>query len=133
MDRDDVFDETVGSIKFNLKDILECKHDEKGKYFWMNVYGSPMNQSDSAAKKHMNNHPDDASNWKGRVLLNIEVEETEKPIAKVCHIDPDMVREAEAYMGVKNFAIIAEVGQGIVLPKKNKKYSVKLIVGGKTL
>jgi hypothetical protein len=81
----------------------------------------------------MNNFPNEASNWKGRVLINIDICETEKPIAKVCHIEPEMVREAEAYMGNKNFAIIAEVGQGIVLPKKNKKYSVKLIVGGKVL
>jgi hypothetical protein len=36
-------------------------------------------------------------------------------------------------MGLRNFAIIAEVGQGIVLPKRNKNYSVKLIVGGKDM
>ena len=36
-------------------------------------------------------------------------------------------------MGLKDFAIIAEVGQGIVLPKKNKNYSVKIIVGGEVL
>jgi len=76
----------------------------------MNIYGSPMNQSDSAAKKQMNNNPDDASNWKGRMLINIECEETEKPVAKVAHIDPEMVREAEAYMGLKNYAMICEVG-----------------------
>jgi len=90
--------------------VLECKNDDKGKYFWMNIYGSPMNQSDSAEKKHMNNCPDDASNWKGRILINIECEETEKPVAKVTHIEPEMVKEAELYMGMKNYSIIAEIG-----------------------
>ena len=61
--------------------------------------------------------------------MQVECYETEKPIAKVCKIEKELVEEASAYMGMKNYAIIAEIGQGIVLPKK-KKYSIKIILGG---
>ena len=42
----------------------------------------------------MNNDPDFASEWKGRVLLQITGEETEKPMAKQQDVDPDMVGRA---------------------------------------
>ena len=128
MDSDDVFDETVGSLLFDLKDIIEGKHN--GKFVWKNVYGSPLNMSNSQAKRDMNENPEMASNWKGRILMQIVCEETEKPIAKVEAIEDELIMEAKAFTRDKEFDVIAEVGQAVALPK-NKKYSVKLIVGGK--
>ena len=42
-----------------------------------------MNQKNSRAKREMNENPEIASNWKGRVLMSIESVKTEKPVAKV--------------------------------------------------
>ena len=42
-----------------------------------------MGYNDSEAKKMMNLKPAMASNWKGRVMMHIECEKTEKPMAKV--------------------------------------------------
>jgi len=50
-----------------------------------------MNQSDSKAKKIMNENPEYASHWKGRVLIQIEAEPTEKPIAKTMAIDEEII------------------------------------------
>ena len=130
MDSDDVFDETVGSLLFDLKDIIEGKGN--GKFVWKNVYGSPLNQSNSQAKKDMNENPEIASNWKGRILMQVVCEETEKPIAKVEKISDDLISEAKAFTMKKKYEIIAEVGQAVALPK-NKKYTVKLVIGGHVL
>ena len=55
MDRDDVFDETVGSLFFDLNEIIEEFKTQGDNYKpvfqWKNIYGSPMNQSDTDAKK----------------------------------------------------------------------------------
>ena len=45
MDEDDVHDEVVGSLLFDVKEILENKYD--GKFIWKNIYGSPLNQNNS--------------------------------------------------------------------------------------
>lgn len=81
MDADDVSDEVIGSLLFDMQDIVDNKFN--GKFFWKNVYGSPLNQSNSQYKRDMNENPELASNWKGRILMQIECEETEKPVAKV--------------------------------------------------
>lgn len=41
MDRDDVNDEVVGSILFDMQDIVDGKLN--GQFFWKNIYGSPLN------------------------------------------------------------------------------------------
>lgn len=95
MDQDDIKDEVVGSLLFDTQDIVDGKF--QGKFFWANIYGSPLNLSNSEAKRDMNENPELASNWKGRILMQIECSETEKPVAKVCKIDQDIVDDANAY------------------------------------
>lgn len=41
MDCDDVSDEVIGSLLFDMQDIVDGKFN--GKFFWKNVYGSPLN------------------------------------------------------------------------------------------
>lgn len=80
-DRDDIgSDEIAGSIVFETKNLIEGSLN--GMFIWKNIYGSPMNQSNSKYKREMNNNPYVASNWKGRVLCQIVAEPTDKPIAK---------------------------------------------------
>lgn len=57
-----------------------------------------MNQSESTAKRAMNENPEVASNWKGRVLVEVTCEKTEKPVAKVEWIDDEEVIKAQDYM-----------------------------------
>ena len=40
--------------------------------------------------------------------------------------------QAQAFMRDKEYDVIAEIGQAVALPK-SKKYSVKIIIGGKEL
>jgi hypothetical protein len=127
MDSDDVSDEVIGSLLFDMQDIVDGKFN--GKFFWKNVYGSPLNQSNSQAKRDMNESPELASNWKGRILMQIECEATEKPVAKVMPIEDELVMKAKEYTLDRKYQIIAEVGQAVALPAHDK-YSVKIMVGG---
>jgi hypothetical protein len=101
MDKDDLYDETVGSVLFDMKNVIEGAYE--GLYFWKNIYGSPMNQSKSDSKVAMNENPEIASNWKGRVLMQISCEETDKPEAKVMPIDEDIVQMSRAYLKKKEY------------------------------
>jgi len=71
-DWDRINDEIVGSFIFNLKSILK---DMNGKFFWKNIYGSPLDVSGENTEK-MNQDPDVASTWKGRILMQVVAEET---------------------------------------------------------
>jgi len=77
----------------------------------------------------MNENPDVATNWKGRVLIQVICEETEKPVAKVEDIKEEIKKEANQYLRNKDYDVIAEIGQACALPK-NKKYTIKMIIGG---
>lgn len=50
-----------------------------GKFFWKNVYGSHLGYSGENTNK-MNANPELGSNWKGRILMQISAEKTEKPL-----------------------------------------------------
>ena len=64
-DEDKLKDEIVGSMIFNLKEIIG---DMNGLFFWKNIYGSPLDVSGENTNT-MNANPDLASTWKGRVLM----------------------------------------------------------------
>lgn len=65
-DQDNLSDEIVGSIIFNMKELI--KPERNGIFFWKNIYGSPLGKS-GANTDIMNNNPDLGSTWKGRILL----------------------------------------------------------------
>jgi len=64
-DEDKISDEIVGSLLFNLKD---CIGNRNGKFFWKNVYGSPLGCSGDNTN-NMNANPELGSTWKGRILI----------------------------------------------------------------
>lgn len=78
-DEDNIKDEIVGSMFFSLK---ECIEKRNGLFFWKNIYGSPLGKSGDNTDK-MNNNPELASTWKGRILMQVVAEKTEKPIVKL--------------------------------------------------
>ena len=106
MDDDDIgSDEMVGTLQFKTKDILEGKYGDK--LVWKNIYGSPLNQKGSKYKTLMNEHPEYASQWKGRVLLQVVAEQTEKPLAKMVDMEDEVIALAEDAKRAKEYAIIA--------------------------
>jgi hypothetical protein len=128
MDQDDMgSDEIAGSITFETKEIIAGKNN--GLFVWKNIYGSPMNQSNTQYKRDMNNNPDLASNWKGRILCQIIAEPTEKPLAKQQVIDQEIIEESKPAKELKTYAVIAEIGQAVALPSKSK-YNIRVIIGG---
>lgn len=79
-DEDKMSNEIVGSMFFNAKDILAKQQD---RFFWKNVYGSPLGYKGENTNK-MNENPELASTWKGRILMQVEViKDVSKPEIKV--------------------------------------------------
>lgn len=72
-------DDTVGSICLSLKDIAKNCAKEGGKVMWLNIYGAPENVSNSTVQQEMNNNPELASVWKGRILVRIEMRDERQP------------------------------------------------------
>lgn len=73
----------------------------------------------------MNSNPDVASTWKGRVLMQVTAEKTDKPTCLIETLDELDREKAEPFLKPHEFEIIAEVGQGISLPS-NDKYTVMI-------
>lgn len=123
MDKDLVKDEVVGSLLFNLKDCIDHLN---GKFFWKNVYGAPLGKS-GANTDLMNSNPEGASTWKGRILMQVTAEKTEKPVCiRKPLVEADMTA-AKKYMEPIEYEIIAEVGQGLALPEASKyKVMIKI-------
>ena len=71
-DEDALVDEIIGTLLFDLKDIVPDPNGVPGKfngiYDWKNIYGAPLGCSGSNTDK-MNLNPELASFWKGRVLV----------------------------------------------------------------
>ena len=55
-----------------------------------------MGKSGSNAT-YMNHNPEAASLWKGRILMQVYAEKTEKPVFKKQKIPEDIVKESEQY------------------------------------
>ena len=133
MDEDDIgSDEMAATMLFKTKDIVDNVGNMNGKFFWKNLYGSPMNQKNSAEKRAMNENPNVASHWKGRVLCQILAEETDKPLAKVAQIEDEVINQAQEFSRKKKYSVIAEVGQAVALPTSNK-YDIRILVGGQEI
>ena len=73
-DEDPVTDEIVGSMFFSLKHIVN-DYKEEGSLQWVNLYGSPLGVRGGNTDK-MNDNPEFASTWKGRILMHISCTDT---------------------------------------------------------
>lgn len=58
----------------------------------------------------MNSNPDVASTWKGRVLMQVTAEKTDKPTCLIETLDELDREKAEPFLKPHEFEIIAEVG-----------------------
>ncbi len=93
---------------------------------WRNIYGSPLKCSGTNTDM-MDANPEIASNWKGRVLMQIVAEPTEKPIALQRPMQPEVIAIAQPFFQMREFDVIAEVCAGISLPDSSK-YAVKIAI-----
>ena len=80
-DEDKVLDEIVGSMYFSLKKLIADGSVPNGKFFWHNLYGAPHDYSGKVCDL-MNEQPEMGSAWKGRILMQIESEESKHPERK---------------------------------------------------
>ena len=58
-------DTLVGSMIFSIKDIVNL---QERTFSWINLYGAPNGYSGDTVTR-MNNNPEVASAWKGRLLV----------------------------------------------------------------
>ena len=82
LDSDTLSSETVGSMFFSLKNLVKLGSKVGGHYYWQNLYGAPKTGSGEAASK-MNENPECASAWMGRILMHIECNDSPHPERKV--------------------------------------------------
>jgi len=66
-------------MNFSIKDIVNA---QGGEMRWINLYGAPLGRSGENTNK-MNNNPEFASTWKGRILVQYFAEDTKNPEMKV--------------------------------------------------
>ena len=114
-------DEICGSMVLDIKKIID---NLNGKTLWKNLFGSPMDCSGEHTAL-MNENPEMASNWKGRIMIGFVAEKVEKPEMKIQKIPAEPVKESAQFADEREFEVIAEVGQGVSLPE-TENYKVKI-------
>ena len=72
-DQDNMYDELAATTDLNIKGMLKYDKDNpnlkvKTQCKWINLYGAPVGRSGTNTNK-MNEHPESASTWKGRILV----------------------------------------------------------------
>lgn len=125
-DEDKIKDEIVGSMNFSLKKLITESSNENGTLTWLNLYGSPLGCS-GANTDQMNEYPEIASTWKGRILVHVSAFDTKNPEMKLAILDPEYKTKCmkEGAFNLEEFEIMAEFCNGICLPA-NKKYKVRI-------
>lgn len=115
----------VGAFDLNAKDIIGFKN---GTYFWKNIYGAPLGYSGKNCES-MNENPDMASFWKGRILMQVEAVKTEKPVLLVQDITPESIEKARPFLVDRKYNIMVQVNSAIALPQENVGYELVVRVG----
>ena len=92
----------------------------------MNLYGSPLGCRGENTDK-MNDYPEFASTWKGRMLMQIISTDTKNPELKKDKLNAELKANLlkSGVFNYEEYEVIAEFGSGISLPAK-KKYHVRI-------
>ena len=72
---------------------------------WKNIYGAPVDVMGTTAKQ-MNENPEVASLWKGRILIQVTAEKTEKPVLRIQDIPKEEVEKAAQYLVDRQYSIM---------------------------
>lgn len=104
----------------NLKQNTQCK--------WINLYGAPVGRSGSNTNK-MNENPENASTWKGRILVEYWCEDYKYPTFEKKPIPADFDRYMfNIQTQPAQYLIIGEFGTGMCLPAE-ETYRMQLCIG----
>jgi len=102
--------------------------EEKTHMKWVNLYGGP-NGKKGIVFEHMNSNPEDASEWKGRILVAYYCQKIKIPVSKIIDIPKDKFeKELEKAKKMKKFKVIVDVGSAIRLIKL-EKYGLEICIG----
>lgn len=136
-DFDTINDELAASMIFDVKELLQKKNGKythQNYFFWKNVYGAHeggglLSGGNSDYKKLMNTSPELGSCFKGRILMSVEIVETDKVELKCVPLDPKETKKADPHAQNKEYSLIADVGSLIDPPEKKKEYKIKICIG----
>lgn len=106
-------DDTVGSMAFDVAEILKRYEDNKKfPWYWKDIYGAPVGVTGKNTDE-MNAIPELGSTWKGRILMQAICEDTDSPKMKITNVSDKVLQEAGQYMLPRKYEIKLEVSQGI--------------------
>ena len=113
--------------------IQERREDNSqvgGFMFWKSLFGAPVEDvADWKKQEEMNQNPEQATFYKGAVLLQIEATDTTTPKKDVVRRVDEKIRKAIISNRMREregYDVLCGFGQGIVLPKPETKYRVKV-------
>jgi hypothetical protein len=87
-------DDIAGSMLFRIEEYFKI-FDAKENFpiFWKNLYGSPT-KGTGKYRDLMDHYPEYASKWKGRILMQVCMEETDTPTMKIWDADEKAINAA---------------------------------------
>ena len=106
----------IGTVTFRWVDIEAGMYSN---YFWANIYGAPLETSGENTD-FMNRHPNLASYWRGRILLRVQVEPSDKPKLAIEDIPGEEIRDLVkgTYEQGPEYELRVQLHSGSALPKK---------------
>ncbi|MES1910298.1 MAG: hypothetical protein MHM6MM_002918, partial [Cercozoa sp. M6MM] len=108
-------DDLIGTAFFDYADLKEAPNHELGP-MWVHLYGAPHGKQAGFAKR-MNRGLVDATSYRGRVLLSMQVEPCDRPEKQVVEVDaPD----DDKLPSMQTYGIQCDLYEGCELPKQSK-------------
>ena len=117
------YDDEQAKASMTPEDYDVARNVKNGRFFWKNVYGAPLDKSNSAAER-MNENPELGSLWKGRILMQVFAVKTEKPVYRVEPIPEEDCEEAQKHLVMRTFRFMTQINSAIALPKEDTVYQV---------
>ena len=117
------YDDEQAKASMTPEDYEVARNVKNGRFFWKNVYGAPLDKSNSAAER-MNENPELGSLWKGRILMQVFAVKTEKPVYRVEPIPEEDCEEAQKHLVMRTFRFMTQINSAIALPKEDTVYQV---------
>ncbi len=95
---------------------------------WYNLYGAPLNYNpaakinfNTAAKDLMNNYPENATFYRGRILLSFKIYTEEKDVGKLLHVDKKKCRKISENKlpQTAKYVLRCQIFRGSEMPRSN--------------
>lgn len=117
-DRLSTEDDMVGSFSFDWNKILKNEYKE---FFWVNIYGGPDNMNNDQSKL-MNSVTELASNWRGRALMRVLLEDNPRAVLKTQKITdaPILNKVRSEFSKGRKYEIRTKVYGAVALPNADK-------------